>query len=217
MKLFVHNVEIHIKKKPIVRNKVRFKAVVDKWDKSLLESEHPILITGYNEFEIAHIIKELIDLKSVVFKRVTFAVGDVSMFKDFMKNEFKCVDAAGGLVEKQGELLVIKRKGLWDIPKGKIEKGEKTKVAAVREVEEECGVKVKLDKKIGKTLHLYKMKGKYAYKYTYWYRMSILSEKDMKPQVEEGIEEVKWMNHDEVSKMETYASITGVLEEYYNS
>ena len=216
MKLFINNLEIHVKKLPIVRNKVHYKSTESKWSKSLLKSEYSVLITDENEFDISNSIKELIDLKTKVFKRITFAVKSLDLFKDFMKTEFLSVPAAGGLVEKKGELLIIKRKGLWDIPKGKIEKGEKKKVAAIREVEEECGVTLSLGDKIGKTLHFYKMKGKYAYKYTHWYKMKIISDRNMKPQTKEGIEEVRWMNHQEVARMKTYASITGILEEYYN-
>jgi 8-oxo-dGTP pyrophosphatase MutT (NUDIX family) len=215
MKLYIHNLEIHIKQGPVVRNKVRFQSVHSKWNISSLSDDQSILVTDENEFELNNILKEIIDSKFRVFKRVTFIVTDLNLFKDFMINEFKSVPAAGGLVKKHGELLVIKRHGLWDIPKGKIEKGEKKKAAAIREVEEECGVKVTLGEKIGKTLHLYKMKGRYAFKYTHWYRMKILSERGMKPQKNEGIAEVRWMSQDEVSKMDTYSSITGILETYF--
>jgi ADP-ribose pyrophosphatase YjhB (NUDIX family) len=215
MKLYIHNLEIRVKQEPIVRNKMNFKSVEKQWDKSLLKTEYSVLITEATEFDVVNVIKEIIDLKTMVFKRITFVVKSLELFKNFMETEFKAVPAAGGLVEKHGELLVIKRHGLWDIPKGKIEKDEKKKVAAVREVEEECGVTVTLGEKIGKTLHFYKMKGKYAFKYTHWYKMKIISEKNMKPQKNEGIEEVRWMTHEEVVNMETYSSITGILETYY--
>jgi len=215
MKLYIHNLEINIKQAPVVRNKVQFKSVEPLWDELFLCSEYSVLITGENEIDVSDILKTLIDLKPSVFKRITFVVKSIDLFKEFMAREFKCVPAAGGLVEKHGDLLVIKRHGLWDIPKGKIEKDEKKKVAAVREVEEECGVKVRIGDKIGKTLHLYKMKGKHAYKYTHWYKMKIVSEKNMKPQKSEGIEEVRWMTRDEVAQMDTYSSITGILEKYY--
>lgn len=215
MKLYIHNLEIRVKQAPVVRNKVAFKSVEKKWNNELLNSEYSVLVTGELESNVIELLKSFIDLKTQVFKRITFVVKSLSAFEQLMETEFKAVPAAGGLVEKHDELLVIKRHGLWDIPKGKIEKGEKKKDAAVREVEEECGVKVRLGTKIGKTLHLYKMKGKYAFKYTHWYRMKIVSEKGMKPQKNEGIEEVRWMNHDQVSKMETYSSITGILEKYY--
>jgi hypothetical protein len=215
MKLYIHNLEIRVKQSPVVRNRVEFKIMEAKWKSSYLLSDAPLLVTKENEVEIINILKKLIDSKSCIYKKITFIVGDLKVFKGLMGDQFKNVPAAGGLVEKHGDLLIIKRHGLWDIPKGKIKKGEEKKVAAVREVEEECGVTVKLGDKIGKTLHLYKMKGKYAFKYTHWYKMKIISEKDMKPQKNEGIEEVCWMSHEQVSQMETYASITGILEKYY--
>ena len=215
MKLYIDNLEIRVKKSPIVRNKVEFKSIETKWDNRFLDNEYSLLITSEREIDVIFIIKRLIDLKAKKDKQITFSVEDLVLFKSMMNSEFKSVPAAGGFVEKHGELLVIKRHGLWDIPKGKIEKGEKRKVAAVREVEEECGVTVTLGDKIGKTLHFYKYKGNHAFKYTYWYKMKIVSEKNMKPQVDEGIEEVRWMRHDKVVKMDTYSSITGILEKYY--
>tara|TARA_B100000809_G_C14950863_1_gene463818 strand:- start:120 stop:782 length:663 start_codon:yes stop_codon:yes gene_type:complete len=216
MKLYIDNLEIRVKQAPVVRNKVQFKSIEEKWNSDFLHTEYSVLITDEDEFAINDVIKSLIELKSKVFKRITFVVNDLKLFKEFMKDEFKSVPAAGGLVEKYGELLVIKRHGLWDIPKGKIEKDEKLKVGAVREVEEECGVTVDVGEKIGKTLHFFKKKGRYCYKYTHWFKMKIVSEKNMKPQRNEGIEEVRWMSHEEVVLMDTYSSITGILEKYYD-
>ena len=61
---------------------------------------------------------------------------------DYLKDKFKVVEAAGGIVEKDGKLLMIYRRKMWDIPKGKLDKGETIQECAVREVEEETGVKV---------------------------------------------------------------------------
>ena len=73
--------------------------------------------------------------------------------------------AAGGLVTNpQGQILWIFRRGFWDLPKGKVEKMESIEEAALREVEEECGIKqLVLDKLIDKTYHIYKIKGKYIF------------------------------------------------------
>ena len=103
MKLYVHNLEIRLKQAPVVRNKVAFKSIVKKWRNELLENEYSVLITDEKEFDVAQILKYLIDLKSPVFKRITFVVSNLQLFKSFMKAEFKDVPAAGGLVEKHDE------------------------------------------------------------------------------------------------------------------
>jgi 8-oxo-dGTP pyrophosphatase MutT (NUDIX family) len=218
MKLYAHNLEIRIKQKPVVRNKTRYKTVVSKISDSIFDDEYSILIVHQSNADILNFLTKVIDSKKIsVHKRITFSVKNERSFKKQLFDSFKEVPAAGGIVEKNDKILVIKRKGLWDLPKGKIEKGESIEDAAEREVQEECGVAVSLKEKIGKTLHLYKMKGKYSYKYTHWYRMVLLSDKNMAPQKEEGIEEVKWFSVNESIAMETFSSITGILEKYYRS
>src|SRR5690606_16124356 len=67
-----------------------------------------------------------------------------------IKEKHKIIKAAGGLVKNgEGDYLFIFRLGKWDLPKGKVESHEKMREAAVREVEEECGLKIDyLGKKI---------------------------------------------------------------------
>jgi 8-oxo-dGTP pyrophosphatase MutT (NUDIX family) len=126
------------------------------------------------------------------------------------------IKAAGGLVKNtEGNYLFIYRNGKWDIPKGKLEKGEKPKEGAVREVEEECGITItKCGKKIISTYHTYSMKGEVVLKKTYWYNMKYRGAEKLKPQVEEGITEVRWFNktHMDAIKANTFPSIMDVLE-----
>src|SRR5690606_23008426 len=68
---------------------------------------------------------------------------DTNAFFKQIKASVNVIKAAGGLVENsKSEYLFIKRLGKWDLPKGKVEEGEKMKEAAVREVEEECGIQI---------------------------------------------------------------------------
>src|SRR5690554_1731698 len=95
-----------------------------------------------------------------------------AFFRSLLK-QVKFIKAAGGLVKnEQNEYLFIKRLGKWDLPKGKLEEGENMKETAVREVEEECGIKVDvLGKKIKSTYHSYVMFGELIIKKTNWYEM----------------------------------------------
>lgn len=126
------------------------------------------------------------------------------------------VPAAGGLVEDEhGRLLAIKRLGKWDLPKGKVEKGEAIEVGAVREVQEECGLKeVRLVRPITSTWHTYERKGKQHLKRTDWFLMRASSKEALTAQSEEDIEEVRWLDEAGIRMMEadTYPSLLPVLK-----
>lgn len=128
---------------------------------------------------------------------------------------FKVIEAAGGLViNKKGEYLFIFRNGKWDLPKGKIEKGEGIKSAAIREVEEECGIsKLKIIKELNSTYHTYFIEKKAVLKRTYWFEMLCEDESKLVPQKEEGITEVKWLSTNDLQQVfdNTYDSIKEVL------
>lgn len=129
---------------------------------------------------------------------------------------FKVIEAAGGLVKnKKGEYLFIFRNGKWDLPKGKIEKGEGIKTAAIREVEEECGIsKLKIVKELVSTYHTYHIEEKPILKRTYWFEMLCEDESKLIPQTEEGITDVKWLSKKDLQQVSdnTYESIKEVLK-----
>ena len=107
------------------------------------------------------------------------------------------VIAGGGYVvrkgKKESEVLMIFRKGLWDLPKGKLDEGESIEECALREVREEVGIKQLVMKgTLGNTVHGYSRKNKYKVKTTHWYQMET-PERDFTPQADEDIEEVKWV------------------------
>jgi ADP-ribose pyrophosphatase YjhB (NUDIX family) len=153
-----------------------------------------------------------IDLLSMVV-----SVEDYGEVKLYLKNKFKVVKAAGGLVRKKDRSLMIYRMKKWDLPKGKQEPGEKSKEAAVREVVEECNVKVKVGSKICTTWHTYTMNKNSMLKKTRWYNMELVDDSKMKASTEEDIEDVRWMTQKEVyhALENSYRSIRFVFEEYY--
>lgn len=126
------------------------------------------------------------------------------------------IEAAGGLVKNERkEYLFIYRNDKWDLPKGKIEKGEKVKEAAVREVEEECGITVKkLGKRICKTYHAYIYRGEVVLKKTYWFKMKCEGQEKLKPQKEEGITDARWFVPEKMNVItkNTFPSILEVME-----
>ncbi|MCI0921789.1 NUDIX hydrolase [Sphingobacterium rhinopitheci] len=128
----------------------------------------------------------------------------------------KIIHAAGGLVKNSdGDYLFIFRLGKWDLPKGKVEEGEKMKDAALREVEEECGIKIDyLGKKIATTYHTYQMRGKFVLKQTKWYDMGVNKNPKLTPQLEEDITEAEWLSKKELAKVKenTYPLINDILD-----
>lgn len=145
------------------------------------------------------------------------SVQDYAAIKRYLWSKFKVVKAAGGLVRKKEKFLMIYRLKKWDLPKGKKEKNEKYRQTAIREVEEECNISVKIGRKICTTWHTYTMNKRAMLKKTRWYLMDSTDDSRMKPAVEEDIEETRWMSPKEVyhALEHSYKSINYVFEQYY--
>ncbi|UXE67492.1 MAG: NUDIX domain-containing protein [Chryseotalea sp. WA131a] len=148
---------------------------------------------------------------------LTISINDYLGFMEYLKDRYKVIKAAGGLVRKKDKFLIIYRMKKWDLPKGKKESGERSSETAVREVEEECNVKVKLGSKICTTWHTYTMGKSNMLKKTKWYKMDLIDDSNSKPSLEEDIEELRWMTEKEVyhALENSYKSIRFVFEEYY--
>jgi 8-oxo-dGTP pyrophosphatase MutT (NUDIX family) len=139
----------------------------------------------------------------------------------FLWNEFsaffKPIKAAGGLVRNsKGEFLVIRRNGIWDLPKGKAEKGETPSETAIREVCEECGINPpELNGSLLKTFHAYKQDGKAILKETDWFNMKVNGKVKTTPQEKENITEIRWLKPDQlkVIKANTFPLILEVMSE----
>lgn len=115
------------------------------------------------------------------------------LMKQFSKH-FTIVKAAGGLVRNdEGKLLVIYRRGKWDLPKGKLDKGETLEACALREVEEETGIKdTRLTAPLSITYHVYDEFGKHILKESHWYTMQSPGIQKLEPQTEEQITSIEW-------------------------
>ena len=125
------------------------------------------------------------------------------------------VNAAGGLItNSKGEFLLIRRSGLWDLPKGHQDPGEALEVTAVREAEEETGLEgLQLGKFIRVTDHTYFRDERWHLKHTWWYSMSYAGEDTPVPQCEEDITEVRWVAKSDLPFFltQTYSTIVEVF------
>lgn len=135
--------------------------------------------------------------------------------KTFRK-KFTLVQAGGGLVlNEDGDILMIFRRGKWDLPKGKLDPGESLETCAVREVQEETGVQeVVLEKPLVVTYHTYDESGKHILKESHWYLMKAPGTPALIPQTEEQITELKWVPASQVQEYSnnTFPSIIDVLQ-----
>lgn len=140
---------------------------------------------------------------------------DLQELKEAFTGCFKCINAGGGVVlNDEGEFLAIKRNGVWDLPKGKMEKGEDFKTTALREVEEECGLGgLELKEFLQSTFHTYPLKDKMVLKETQWFEMLWKGKGEPILQEEEGITSYRWVKPGKADflKENTYASILDVL------
>jgi 8-oxo-dGTP pyrophosphatase MutT (NUDIX family) len=138
------------------------------------------------------------------YSKVIVLGENISNLKKKFFGNFKIIKAGGGLVlNEKGELLLIFRRGKWDLPKGKLEEGEAIDECALREVQEETGLKkVSLSKPLGSTFHTYYERNKWILKESIWFQMMTNSEEQLIPQQEEDITEIKWVSLDQVKNYE---------------
>ncbi len=200
MRIFVNDKPLDIvshKKLDTSKKFVKGKPI-EEYTPESLELRNHLLFKDPSEDEVIRILYALRTGRLKKLKSVTIASAEKRKTIDFIKSRFQIIKAAGGVVqdEKKGFLLIY-RLGKWDFPKGKFEKGESPKECAIREVEEECAIKVSAHERICKTWHTYTKDRKSILKLTYWYDMSCDSDKGMKPQKEEGIDDIQWMNKKE--------------------
>jgi 8-oxo-dGTP pyrophosphatase MutT (NUDIX family) len=200
-KVFIDNWPIHFVYKSTNLNSVEKSSLVVFNDSIKIEE----LWIKHKEFKIFG--KEL----TILLKN------EEQLFNSIFK-KYKKIEAAGAIVlDKNDDLLLIERLGCWDLPKGKIEKGESSEIAAIREVEEECGISTPIIQfPITTTYHTYYMKGKHCFKTTYWFCMKYDGEEVLVPQTEEGITKVSWIKKTELNQVfeNTYLSIAEVLNTY---
>ena len=143
-----------------------------------------------------------------------YADSEESLVSDFCSC-FMEITAGGGVVRNAaGQYLMIRRRGMWDIPKGKLEDGEDIRQCAVREVMEETGIAhISLGDHLTTTHHTYVLDGRLCLKHTWWYLMSTDADDRLTPQTEEEIAEVRWMTLSEINTncRDSYLSIKEVI------
>ena len=132
------------------------------------------------------------------------------IFRDYQR-----VVAAGGMVQKDHEVLLIRKNGFLDLPKGFVDQGEDLEDCAYREIAEECGIQGhSVMHKLMETMHTYFYEDKPVLKVSHWFLFLYRGTKVTFPQYEEGITEAVWMSREDIDTNLTacYASIREVLQ-----
>ena len=164
-----------------------------------------------------HTVKAMIhEMEQTKIHRGVFLHQDPDAVLNCFKKKLTLVQAAGGLIHTPDKsVLLIFRRGKWDLPKGKLDKGENLQACAVREVQEETGLNsVHAERPLCLTYHTYHEAGKHILKETHWFLMKSEKQQVFIPQTEEDIEKCEWVSIDKLAPyMEnTHASILDVVK-----
>lgn len=217
MRIFINDIPVYILSEKKINHKRVYGLVVREFENIVPTSlVDDVLIMNASFEQIDKLLKLMTDKTLKKVHSIFISSREKRKLIEYIKGKFKVVVAGGGVVAKEGKILLIYRKKKWDLPKGKLDEGESIEECSLREVEEETGVKVSLGKEIAAVWHTYISNKKYVLKKTFWYTMNCIDDSQMKPQKEEGIKKVEWMDTEEVRKAlkDSYRSIRHVVQEY---
>jgi len=188
---------------------------IDKTIEPYVHHDDAVFIDELNSHTVKSMIHEM-QLEKI--HAGVFFHDDLDALKKAFYKKFTIIQAGGGLVlNEKNEILLIFRKGKWDLPKGKLDKGEIISACAIREVEEETGLKnVKLIEPLIITYHTYHEGSRFILKESHWYTMKVSGDQILTPQTEEDILEVKWITKEEAEQYfpDCYPSVVDVLEKF---
>ena len=169
-----------------------------------------------------HTVKSMIhEMQESSVHAGVFFHPDLEELKQSFIKKFTLVKAAGGFVlNENNQVLMMFRRGKWDLPKGKLDKNEGAEQGAIRETEEETGLKnIILIGPLVKTYHTYHEGTRFMLKETQWFRMKVKGAQKLTPQTSEQITELEWVNKDDLEeyKKNSFPSVLDVLDAGFSS
>ena len=180
----------------------------------------PLILTTKVEIETnfknyllktVHIGKVIKDLKNTKLECARLIDFDKdNLLKNFLKLLPNAIAGGGKVYNESGKVLFIYRNDKWDLPKGGMERKETIDQTAIREVEEETGVKdLSIIKPLEITYHIFKRNGNHKIKITYWFEMKTNYSGELVPQAKEGITKAEWLTKEQidVAMNNSYANI----------
>lgn len=185
----------------------------------------------FQHFEISENLQTMPEVRNWFSRFINETKTNTLMIQDnpdeFMtavfSQAFTQIEAAGGIVKRNGQMLFIFRNEKWDLPKGKIDAGETPEEAAIREVEEECGInKHRIVKSLQPTWHIYQSTwkgsaGEWILKKTHWFEMEYTGTENGTPETGENISEIRWFEKEdfELILQNTYSNLKSIIHLYY--
>ena len=189
----------------------------DEISKEIQDYKHHPDAVYIDELSTAAINSLLHEINKVRFHAGIIFNSDFLRLKTEFFKHFNLIKAAGGLVENaDGKILLIFRRGKWDLPKGKLDEGETIAECAKREVQEETGLQnLEVGKRIKITYHTYLQFGKHILKESHWYAMKATGKENLIPQTEEDITQIIWAKKEDLNEYysNTYPTVIDVLKQ----
>ncbi len=217
MQIFIQNTHLILNKPAKIGQEQQYDEVVDlKFQPlNLLSLSNNALIKNPSESKLTEIIFFLIEHPNH-FEKLSISTENLITLKKFLKNKFVHIQAGGGVIvqEETQKTLLMYRRNMWDLPKGKMDENETFEQTAVREVAEETGLNCQLKHKVATTWHYYKSHDVHCLKQTKWYKMTCAPDARPVPQAEEDIEKVGFYSHQQVKEIlpNAFGSISWVLQ-----
>lgn len=191
--------------------------ITNQITKELEEYLHHEDTVFIDEFNIHSVKAMLHEMEAQQIHAGVFLHDDVEAVLKSFKKKLVLIKAAGGLVHtEEDELLLIFRRGKWDLPKGKLDNNEDMKACAVREIREETGLaEVEIEKDLLITYHTYHQDGKHILKESHWFLGKAKKQLNLIPEIEEDIEKCEWVPASQLAPYleNTHASILDVVKE----
>ena len=160
--------------------------------KEYLNQKQATILKGLHQDAIRKAIQQLQESET---DTIVLLHPSIEELYDAVAKEFTVIKAGGGFVYTPAdEVLMIFRRGKWDLPKGKLDEGEDIQTCALREVAEETGLEaITLQQLLTITYHTYFERGEPILKESYWYMMLQNKHQELVPQTEEDIEKCEWV------------------------
>lgn len=201
-------IKIYFENKPVFLCDTLTKELIE-----LREKDDTIFMNVLSNYDLQSMPREI---QKPNFNRGIIYNENLDELKSAFFEQFTIIKAGGGLVRNNDEeILLIFRRGKWDLPKGKLDEGESLEECALREVTEETGLtQIELGKKIAITYHTYVERGTLILKESHWFNMNTIGTEPLIPQTEEGILEIVWANKENLAeyKANTFPAILELLD-----
>lgn len=187
----------------------------DSLDDDLNKLVHKPDTVFIDELDVHSTKTMLRELELPEIKTGIFYHADLQVLKKVFFKRFELFIAAGGYIQnEQQEVLLIFRRGFWDMPKGKLDAGESLEACAIREIQEETGLTATIQKPLITTYHTYEQGSHHILKESHWFYMEAKKDQQLIAQTEEDITEIQWVNKPDLVKYKSkaYPSIVDVWE-----